>query len=127
MGQKASSLMWLLVVFLQLIGTQVVTFIGSFLFPDLNVPEKTSWLAAVIFATCFTLGVFLVGWLGFLLKWLKSRPALMLRLALTFAGAFLVLAVGILILGKLETGSPFFALSILASIIAFHLPTWMKK
>ncbi|HCC78694.1 MAG: hypothetical protein A2X25_10275 [Chloroflexi bacterium GWB2_49_20] len=116
------------VVFLQLVGTQVVTFIASFLFPLMNTPEQfNSWMLALLLTTTFTLGVFLVGWLGFRLGWLNPPTHLQMRLVCTLIGAFLLMAIGILFFNVLEAGSPFFGMSILASILGFHLPTWLKK
>ena len=126
MGQKSKSSMWIVVVLGQLIGTLVVTYISSFIFPILTVPETNNWLASVIFSACFTVGVFLVGWLGFRLGWLPSSPRLILRLICSYASAFIILAIGILVFKKLEAGHPFFNLSDLAAIIGFYLPNWLK-
>lgn len=123
-----TAILWVLIVFLQLVATQVFTFIASFLFPNMNAPEALNpWFFAIILAITFSLGVFTVGWLGYKLGWLKSSPNLSLRLACTLVGAFIFLAVGILVLKKLEPGNPFFGLSILGSLVGFHLPTWIKK
>lgn len=116
------------VVFLQLVGTQVVTFIASLLNPLMDNPAQLDpWIFALILTITFSLGVFLVGWLGFRLGWLTSPTRLLLRLACTLIGAFLLMAIGILFFEILEPGSPFFGMSILASILGFHLPTWLKR
>jgi hypothetical protein len=39
----------------------------------------------------------------------------------------LPLVAGFLLVGPLLPGSPFFGLSILAGLLGFHLPSWLKK
>jgi hypothetical protein len=113
------------VVFLQLIGTQVITFIASLTIPVmLDFQQSIPVYFMAIMGLTFSLGVFLVGWFALKRSWLASPPRLHVRLAGTVIGAFLPLAAGILFQHDLPAGSPFFGISILASILGFHLPSW---
>lgn len=113
----------LLIAFLQLIMTQIVTFIFSFLFPGGGETlQSRPWVFALFLGCTFTSGVFSTGWLAISLGWLKMPPRSMGRLAGALVGAFVPLLAGAAIVGRLEAGSPLFLISILASIAGFYLP-----
>lgn len=113
----------LLVGFLQLIMTQIVTFIFTLLIPgDENYFPSHPWVFALFLGCSFTAGVFGAGWLAIRLGWLKMAPQSRMRLAGTLVGAFVPLLAGAAIVGRLEAGSPLFLISMLASIAGFYLP-----
>jgi hypothetical protein len=119
---------WLGVVLLQLIMTQVVTYLFSILFPGgeafpLNYPV----LFVAILGISFSAGIFLPGWLAFRRGWLNGQPKNKERLVATLVGAYLPLLIGLILLHRLEPGSPFFLISILAGILGFYLPSWIKQ
>jgi hypothetical protein len=121
-------LIFLGVAILQLIGTQVVTFILSLLIPGMgDSPQIQPVFFALILGFTFSTGVFLVGWLAIKYHWLSAEPRAAARLVGTLIGAYLPLIAALIIFRMLEPGNPFFFISMLASILGFHLPTWLKK
>lgn len=128
-GSKLKGIMiWLGVVLLQLIGTQVVTFILSLVIPGMgDVPQIQPVFFALILGLTFSAGVFLVGWLAIRFHWLSAEPRVATRLTGTLIGAYLPLIAALIIYKILEPGNPFFFVSMLASILGFHLPGWFKK
>lgn len=117
-----------IVVILQLIAMQVVTFAGSFLFPNSVEPGiDHPWSFAIMLGIAFTLGIFLVGWMALNRGWLEGSPLLMLRLVGTLIGTTLVLFAGVILMHSLPAGSPFFGISMLAGLLSFHLPSLIKK
>lgn len=113
------------VVLLQLVMTQVVTFLFSMAVPDVEHFQKTSPVGFALFAGfSFAVGAFLPGWLALKLGWLKGNPNLPARMIGTLAGAYIPLAIALLLYPVLEAGNPFFSASILAAILGFHAPFW---
>lgn len=124
----SSSLTWVGVILLQLILTQAVTFLISMFFPGMeNFPQTRPVLFAVIVGLTFSIGVFLAGWLAIKLRWLVVKPAYLLRFTGALAGAYLPLIVGLILVRSFEAGSPFFLVSILASILGFYVPGWLQS
>ena len=118
----------LIVVIVQLIAMQVVTFAGSFLFPNSVEPGiDHPWTFAIMLGIAFSLGIFLVGWFALNRSWLIGPPALVLRLVGTLIGTTLVLFAGVVLMHNLPAGSPFFGISMLVGVICFHLPSWINK
>lgn len=118
---------WMGVALLQLIMTQVVTFLFSFLVPEVENFQRTHpVLFAALLGVTFSLGVFLPGWLALKFCWLQAKPLYPARLAGTLIGAAVPLLAGLLISRVLEAGSPFFLISILGSMLGFYLPGWLK-
>ncbi len=116
------------VVVMQLTMTQVVTFIATLPFPDMeDFPQTHSGLFVVILGLTFSAGVFLVGWLALKLSWLKSDPKLPARMASTLIGAYLPLIVALVLYRTLAPGNPFYLISILASIVGFHAAGWRRE
>ena len=121
-------LKWLAVCLLQLIMTQVVTFLLSFLAPDIEVFQQSSPLLFVLFlGLAFIMGTYFVGWLAIKLGWLVAPPAYLWRLLGTLIGVFLPLILALVIYRVLEAGNPFFSISMLAGVLGFHLPGWIIK
>ena len=115
------------VILLQLIMTQVVTLLFSFLTPGLeNFPQIYPVLFVILLGITFTIGVFLVGWLALRLHWLTLQPKYTARLVGTLIGAYLPLILALLLYHPLEPGNPFFLISILASILGFYIPGWVE-
>ena len=129
MGEKLVRILaWVGVVILQLIMSQVTTFLASLLFPGMEkIQQTSSALFAAILAFTFTLGIFLVGWLAIKWHWLKEKPMTLYRLGGTLLGAILPLIIALVIYPSLEPGNPFFFISILVSILGFHLPGWVMR
>lgn len=123
-----SILTWLGVAFLQIIMTQVITFLFYLLVPGLeNFPQTRPVLFIIILGITYTIGVMLVGWLVVRFRWLAVRPILLPRLLAALLGAYLPLVVAVLLYPALEPGNPFFFIAILTAILGFHLPGWMVE
>jgi len=121
-------LAWLGVVILQLVMTQVVTFLISMLIPSLEgIQQAKPWLFALVLGISFSIGVFLTGWAALKWHWLKTRPILSIRLVGTILGACLPLFLALFLYPWLEPGNPFFFISGLMSVIGFHVPGWTMK
>ena len=113
---------------LQYIATQVVTFAASILLPGMvDLQQDSPAVFASIVGACFSLGAFLIGWLAVRRSWLPAGSSLPVRLAGTLAGAYLPLAVALLLYGTPEAGNPFFFLAVWGSILGFHLPAWLSR
>lgn len=116
------------VIGLQLIMTQVTTFLFSLLVPDMeNFPQTYPGLFAVFLGITFSAAVFLVGWLALKLRWLDGEPKYAARLVGTLIGAYLPLILGLIRYHALEAGNPLFLISILASVLGFYIPGWTAK
>ena len=128
-GKKITRfLVWLGVVILQLIMTQVVTFVLSLLIPGMgDFPQTHPALFVVILGITFSTGVFLAGWLALKYHWLTTEPKYPVRLVATIIGAYLPLILALIVYEELEPGNPFFAISMLTSILGFHIPGWVGK
>ena len=121
-------LIWLGVALLQIIMTQVVTFLLSLLLPGMeNFPQTHPALFVVILGLTFSTGVFLTGWLALKLRWLSTPPKYPARLVATLIGAYLPLILALILYHALEPGNPFFSISILASVLGFHVPGWIHR
>lgn len=129
MGKKILRLViGLGIIVLQLIMTQIVTLLVSFLLPDMEGFQKTNpSLFILVVGLTFTVGVFLTGWLAFKLRWLKNEPKVAERLVGTLTGAYLPLLIALIVYPALEPGNPFYTISMLASVLGFYLPGWIRK
>jgi len=112
------------VIILQVAGLLGLTFIASMIWQK-EFAQPLQFMLLV--GWTFSLGIFLAGWLALKLGWLAAPVRLPLRAAFTLFGAYLPLVAGFLLVGPLLPGSPFFTLSILAGLLGFHLPGWLKK
>lgn len=128
-GMKIIRLLtWLGIALLQLIMTQLVTFLLSLLVPGMeNFPQTHSVLFVVILGVTFSTGVFLAGWLALKLRWLAVKPKYPARLVATLIGACLPLIVALILYHSLEPGNPFFFISMLTSVLGFHVPGWIVR
>lgn len=121
-------LVWLGVSILQLIMTQVVTFLLSLLVPGMgDFPQTHPALFVVILGLTFSSGVFLIGWLALKLRWVAFTPMYPVRLIATLIGAYLPLILALILYHPLEPGNPFFSISMLTSILGFHVPGWFER
>jgi hypothetical protein len=128
-GKKLLS--WLLplgVVILQMIMTQVLTFIVSLLLPGMgDFPQTRPTLFACLVGITFSAGAFLTGWLAIQLGLLRIAAQIPARLLGTLLGAWLPLIAALLIYRTLAPGNPFFLVSVLGCILGFHLPSWIGR
>ena len=112
---------------LQLVMTQVVTFVLTMFIPDMeDFPQTHSVLFGVVLGITFTTGVFLAGWLAIKLRWITVKPKYRARLVFTLIGAYLPLIVALVLYHPLEPGNPFFFISILTSVVGFYVPGWKQ-
>jgi hypothetical protein len=118
---------WLGVALLQLIMTQVVTFLASLLVPGMeNFPQTHPALFVVILGVTFSTGVFLTGWLALKRHWLAAKPLYPARLVATLIGAYLPLILALILYHPLEPGNPFFFISELTCVVGFYVPGWIE-
>jgi len=123
------NLAWLEVLLLQLIMTQVVTFVVTLPIPDMeNFPQTHSALFVFILGITFSTGVFLAGWLALKRGWLPlpGGPKYPARWAGALVGAYAPLIAALILYHPLEPGNPFFFVSILACILGFYVPGWIQ-
>jgi len=119
---------WLGVGLFQLLMTQVVTFLVSFLVPDIEAFQQThAALFALMVGGTFTTGVCLAGWFALSRGWLNEKPKYLARLLVALLGAYVPLAVALILHHTLEAGNPSFLVSMLASVLGFHLPGWARN
>jgi len=116
------------VVLLQLLMTQVVTFLVSLLVPDIEGFQRAHpALFLLMLGATFATGVFLAGWLALRRGWLKEKPRYPARILAALLGAYLPLVVALILYHTLEPGNPFFFISMMASVLGFHIPGWVEK
>jgi len=119
---------WLGVVILQLIMIQVVTFLFSLFLPGMeNYPQTHPVLFVLILGVTFSSGVSLVGWLALKLHWLGPTSKYLWSVLATVMGAYLPLVLALILYQELEPGNPFFFISMLISVLSFHIPGWIKR
>lgn len=115
------------ILFFQLVMTQVVTFLLSLLIGGLeNIQLSNKYLFAGIIGLTFSAGAFLSGWIALRFRWLDAAPKYRARAVSTLIGAYIPLLAAVLLYPSLNPGNPFYAVSILFSILGFHVPTWFK-
>lgn len=115
-------LIWCGIVFLQLVMSQVVTFVFSLLLPGFSdFPQTRPVLFVICVGATYTLGIFLTGWLGLKLHWLQGKKHLPARLTGTLLGAYIPLILAALLYHPMEPGNPLFFIAILTGIAGFHL------
>jgi len=114
------------VLFFQLVMTQIVTFIVSLVFGGLeNVQQSNKYLFAAAVGLTFSVGGFLAGCVALRFHWLDAEPKYPARAVGTLIGAYVPLLAAVLLYPVLEPGNPFYSVSILGSILGFHVPTWI--
>ncbi|MHB0989244.1 MAG: hypothetical protein ACYC3P_11365 [Bellilinea sp.] len=118
----------LIVAWLQIIMTQVVTFIVSLIFPDIGDYMNTQpAMFLLLLAICFSVGIFLAGWAAIKWRWLKISALWAPRLVGTLIGTSMPLLLAYLLYHPIEPGNPFFFISMLTGVLGFHIPGWMRK
>jgi hypothetical protein len=113
---------WFGVILFQLIMTQVVTLLFSFIVPGMEVLQKSQPVLFLLFVgISFSVGIFLAGWVAIKFGWVKIAPKLSTRLIGTLVGAYLPLILALFIYPTIEAGNPFLTVSMLMGIAGFHL------
>ena len=116
------------VALLQLVMTQVVTFVLSLVVPGMeDFPQTHPVPFVLILGVTFSTGVFLAGWLAIKLRWLDAAPKLAARWGGALIGAYLPLVAALILYHSLEPGNPFFFISMLTSILGFYVPGWIER
>ena len=119
---------WFGVILFQLIMTQVVTLLFSFIVPDMEVLQKSQPVLFLLFAgVSFSVGIFLAGWVALKFGWVKIAPKLSTRLIGTLVGVYLPLILALFIYPTIEAGNPFLTVSMLTGIAGFYLAGWIGK
>ncbi len=128
-GKKGLSfLAWPLTILLQLILTQVVTFLFSTLIPGMeNYPDTRPVFFVAVAGISFSVGVFLGGFLAIRQRWLAIPPKYPVRFVAALIGAYVPLIVALFLYHPIGIGNPFFLVAIIASILGFYVPGWMAR
>ena len=120
-------LVWIGLVILQLIMTQVVTLLLSLPISDIeNFQQTHPGLFITLLGFSFSIGVFAAGWLGLKLHWLNTKPKYIARLIGTLIGAYVPLIMALIFYPTIEPGNPFFLISMLTAILGFYIPGWLE-
>ncbi|MCL4559134.1 MAG: hypothetical protein M1281_00780 [Chloroflexi bacterium] len=121
-------LLWLGIGLLQIIMTQVVTFVFSLLIPGMeNFPQTYPVLFVFLLGITYSIGVFLAGWLALGRHWLPGAPDYLRRLVGALVGAYVPLLLALIFYHPLEPGNPFFFIAIITCVLGFYLPGWILK
>lgn len=113
---------------LQLAMTQVVTFLFSLILPGMeNWPQTRPASFVMVLGVAYSGGVFLAGWVALRRQWLDTDARYSQRLLATLVGAYLPLAIGLILYHPLGVGNPYFLVSALACVLGFHAPGWIEK
>jgi len=128
-GKKTTRFVaWVGILLLQLIMTQVVTFLASLFLPTMeNLQQTQPLLFVIVVGITFSAGIILAGWLALKFGWLVTEPKYPARIVATLMSVYVPLILALVIYPQLEAGNPFFFISIVAGILGFHVPSWMKK
>lgn len=123
--KKTHFLVYLGVIILQMIMTQVVTFVVTLFIPaDENISMTNPALLTAILGLTFGVGVFWAGWLAIRLGWLRLPAKHLARLAGALLGAYLPLVGVLIIYRSFEPGNPVFWFSIIGSVLGFYVLGW---
>lgn len=119
-------LRWLLVVILQIIMTQVVTFLLSLIFPNMvNLPQAQPAIFLLLLGICYSIGIMLVGFLGLKIRLAFLETKFYFRLIGTLVGVFVPLALALWLIKPLEPNG-FYFMAIFTGILGFFGPEWIK-
>lgn len=109
---------------LQFILANVVTLLLSF--PVNMQPEENPFGVVAVLGASSLVGITAGGWLGLRLRWLAGDSRYLARILAAASGIVLVLGLAV-VLGQVREASPFLTGSMLAGIVGFHVPGWMKR
>ena len=110
---------WAGTIILQLVLSQVATFVLSFLLPLENRNGIQVAVFVLLLTLTFSTGVFVGGLLGMVWGWVRLKRALFIRWLGALGGAAVPLIVGALVPKGLEPDSIFFLMSIFFSTGGF--------
>jgi hypothetical protein len=119
---------YVIVILVQLMMTQVVTFLVTLFIPySEDFAQTHAVLMNAIFGLSFAIGVFWPGWLAIRRRWLPLAPRHLARFLGALVGAYIPLLVALLIYRGFEPGNPFFLFSVLGSVLGFYMLGWDEK
>ena len=129
MGRKLFRIfVWVGVVVVQIILTQVVTFLATLFLGDMeNFPQAQPVLFAIVLGITYSIGVFLAGWAGIKLHWLALKPLYLWRLAGALVGAYLPFILALVFFRPLVPGHPSFFISVFTCALGFYVPGWVRR
>lgn len=111
------------VAILQIMASQLVTFLASLAFPGMeNFPQTHPVLFVVILGATYLIGIFGIGWLAIRVHWLKIEFRTVGRLVGTFIGVYLAMAIALLTYHPVGPDNPFlFPIAPLTGIMGFYM------
>jgi hypothetical protein len=116
------------VLVFQLFFIQLVLFLVSYTLVSLGgYGQIGRFLNALIMGLSFSAGSFLAGWIALRFHWLDAESKYPARVVGTLIGAFVPLLAAVFLSPVLEPGNPLYSVSILGSILGFHVPTWISR
>ena len=108
---------------LQYIAAMLVLFLFTLIFPSLDVrPESNPIIFIIVVGLCYSVGIFLFGWLSIKFNWRSAAHKVSYRLLFALIGIFIPLLLAFIVYPKLEPGNPFFFICIVTGILGFLLP-----
>lgn len=117
---------WIGAILLQLVATQLVTFLASLFFTSMEaVRDNQPWLFIILVGLSFSTGSFAAGMVA--LRWLHGAPLILPRLVATLVWTFMPFVVVLFIREALLPGSPLFLAAMIGSVVGFHLPGWLAR
>lgn len=119
-------LRWLVIVILQLIMTQVITFVASLVFPGLeNLPQTQPVLFLLLLGLCYSIGIILIGFPGMKIRLIFLETKFWYRVIGTLVGVFVPLFLALLFVKPLGPNG-FYFMAMFTGILGFFSPEWVK-
>ena len=89
-------------------------------------PEADPVRFVAVAGCAFTVGIVLGGLVMLRLGWLPGRPDYIARIVVCLVSVFTVLSVA-LVLRQIVVASPFLTGAMIAGIVGFHAPGWVRR
>jgi hypothetical protein len=118
---------YLAVCVAQLFMTRLLPYLGSKLFPALEIPQGTISIPYMaVNGVLAIIGVFITGWLAIQVHLLRVEPRLLFRLLGTVTGMALPILLGIIFASSANLSGIFFSFAAPLCVVGFHLPNLIR-
>ena len=117
------------IIILQIIASQMTTFMVSLAFPGMeNFPQTLPVLFVVLLGLTYTIGIFGVGWLAIRIHWLRIESRTWPRLIGTLVGAYVVMIIALFTYHPVAPDDPLlFPVAVFTGIGGFYVGGWIGK
>lgn len=129
-GQKIiRSMIWLIIIIMQIFASQGVTFLISLAFPGMeDFPQTLPLFFVVILGLSYTIGIFGVGWLVIRIRWLRLESQTWPRLVGTLIGTYLIMIIALFTYHPVAPDDPLlFPIAVFTGIVGFYAGGWIVK